>query len=82
MDRALCEKLIADEYVVRNQRELQPTPKAFSLLTLLLVVSSAGTALAQSAAEAILLARPEDIVATFVGGRPVYQAPSGGASPA
>ncbi|HYC44241.1 MAG TPA: DNA topoisomerase III [Burkholderiales bacterium] len=31
----IIEKLIADEYVVRNQRELQPTPKAFSLLTLL-----------------------------------------------
>jgi len=34
------------------------------------------------AAEAILLARPEDIVATFVAGRPVYQAQPGGASPA
>ena len=34
------------------------------------------------AAEAILLARPEDIVATFVSGRPVYQAQAGGASPA
>ncbi|HLB37251.1 MAG TPA: amidohydrolase family protein [Gemmatimonadales bacterium] len=34
------------------------------------------------AAEAILLARPEDIVATFVSGRHVYQAQSGGASPA
>ncbi len=34
------------------------------------------------AAEAILLARPEAIIATFVAGRPVYQAPSGGASPA
>jgi 5-methylthioadenosine/S-adenosylhomocysteine deaminase len=33
-------------------------------------------------AEAILLARPEDILATFVAGRPVYQAPSGGASQA
>jgi DNA topoisomerase-3 len=31
----IIEKLIAEEYVVRNQRELQPTPKAFSLLTLL-----------------------------------------------
>ena len=29
------EKLIADGYVVRNQRELQPTAKASSLLTLL-----------------------------------------------
>ena len=29
------EKLIAEEYVVRNGRELQATPKAFSLLTLL-----------------------------------------------
>lgn len=33
-------------------------------------------------AEAILLAHPEDILATFVAGRPVYQAHSGGASPA
>jgi DNA topoisomerase III len=31
----IIEKLIADDYVVRNARELQPTPKAFSLLTLL-----------------------------------------------
>jgi DNA topoisomerase-3 len=31
----IIEKLIAEEYVVRNGRELQPTPKAFSLLTLL-----------------------------------------------
>jgi DNA topoisomerase-3 len=31
----IIEKLIAEEYVVRNARELQPTPKAFSLLTLL-----------------------------------------------
>ena len=31
----IIEKLIAEEYVVRNQRELQPTPKAFSLVTLL-----------------------------------------------
>ena len=31
----IIEKLIAEEYVVRNQRELQPTPKAFSLFTLL-----------------------------------------------
>jgi DNA topoisomerase-3 len=31
----IIEKLIAEEYVVRNQRELQPTPKASSLLTLL-----------------------------------------------
>ncbi|HEX2826361.1 MAG TPA: DNA topoisomerase III [Burkholderiales bacterium] len=31
----IIEKLIAEEYVVRNQRELQPTAKAFSLLTLL-----------------------------------------------
>jgi DNA topoisomerase-3 len=31
----IIEKLIAEEYVVRNQRELQPTPKAFALLTLL-----------------------------------------------
>ena len=29
------EKLIAEEYVLRNGRELQATPKAFSLLTLL-----------------------------------------------
>lgn len=33
------------------------------------------------AAEAILLARPEDIVATFVAGRPVYQAQPGGIRP-
>jgi 5-methylthioadenosine/S-adenosylhomocysteine deaminase len=32
------------------------------------------------AAEAILLGRPEQIVATFVAGRPVYQAHSGGAA--
>ncbi|MCW5603457.1 MAG: DNA topoisomerase III [Burkholderiales bacterium] len=32
---AIIEKLIAEEYVLRNGRELQPTPKAFSLLTLL-----------------------------------------------
>ena len=31
----IIEKLIAEEYVVRNQRELVPTPKAFPLLTLL-----------------------------------------------
>ncbi|HUP94322.1 MAG TPA: DNA topoisomerase III [Burkholderiales bacterium] len=31
----VIEKLIAEEYVLRNGRELQPTPKAFSLLTLL-----------------------------------------------
>ena len=31
----IIEKLIAEEYVLRNQRELQPTPKAFSLFTLL-----------------------------------------------
>jgi len=31
----IIEKLIAEEYVVRNGRELQATPKAFSLLTLL-----------------------------------------------
>ena len=31
----VIEKLIAEEYVLRNQRELQPTPKAFSLFTLL-----------------------------------------------
>ncbi|HEY9446226.1 MAG TPA: DNA topoisomerase III [Burkholderiales bacterium] len=31
----IIEKLIAEEYLVRNGRELQPTPKAFSLLTLL-----------------------------------------------
>jgi len=31
----VIEKLIAEEYVIRNQRELQPTPKAFSLFTLL-----------------------------------------------
>jgi DNA topoisomerase-3 len=31
----IIEKLIAEEYVLRNQRELQPTPKAFALLTLL-----------------------------------------------
>ncbi len=31
----VIEKLIADEYLIRNARELQPTPKAFSLLTLL-----------------------------------------------
>jgi DNA topoisomerase III len=31
----IIEKLIAEEYVIRNGRELQPTPKAFSLLTLL-----------------------------------------------
>jgi DNA topoisomerase III len=31
----IIEKLIADDYIVRNGRELQPTPKAFSLLTLL-----------------------------------------------
>jgi DNA topoisomerase-3 len=31
----VIEKLIAEEYVVRNQRELQPTPKASSLFTLL-----------------------------------------------
>lgn len=31
----IIEKLIAEEYVVRNGRELQPTPKAFSLVTLL-----------------------------------------------
>jgi len=31
----IIEKLIAEEYLLRNQRELQPTPKAFSLLTLL-----------------------------------------------
>ncbi len=37
---------------------------------------------ADLAAEAILLARPDDILATFVAGRPVYQAPSGGASQA
>lgn len=32
------------------------------------------------AAEAVLLGRPEDILATFVAGRPVYQAHSGGAA--
>jgi 5-methylthioadenosine/S-adenosylhomocysteine deaminase len=32
------------------------------------------------AAEAILLAQPADILATFVAGRPVYQAHSGGAA--
>ncbi len=31
----IIEKLIAEEYVIRNQRELQATPKAFSLVTLL-----------------------------------------------
>ncbi len=31
----VIEKLIAEEYVLRNGRELQATPKAFSLLTLL-----------------------------------------------
>ncbi|HET7159099.1 MAG TPA: DNA topoisomerase III [Burkholderiales bacterium] len=31
----VIEKLIFEEYVIRNQRELQPTPKAFSLITLL-----------------------------------------------
>ena len=31
----IIEKLLAEEYVVRNGRELQATPKAFSLLTLL-----------------------------------------------
>ena len=31
----IIEKLIAEEYVLRNGRELQPTPKAFSLVTLL-----------------------------------------------
>jgi DNA topoisomerase-3 len=31
----IIEKLIADEYVARNGRELQPMPKAFSLITLL-----------------------------------------------
>jgi DNA topoisomerase-3 len=31
----IIEKLIAEEYVLRNGRELQATPKAFSLLTLL-----------------------------------------------
>jgi DNA topoisomerase III len=31
----IIEKLIAEEYLLRNGRELQPTPKAFSLLTLL-----------------------------------------------
>jgi DNA topoisomerase-3 len=31
----IIEKLIAEEYVIRNARELQPTPKAFSLMTLL-----------------------------------------------
>ena len=31
----VIEKLIFEEYVIRNQRELQPTPKAFSLVTLL-----------------------------------------------
>ena len=31
----IIEKLIAEEYVIRNARELQPTAKAFSLLTLL-----------------------------------------------
>ena len=31
----IIEKLIAEEYVLRNQRELQPTPKASSLFTLL-----------------------------------------------
>jgi DNA topoisomerase-3 len=31
----MIEKLILEEYVIRNQRELQPTPKAFSLFTLL-----------------------------------------------
>ncbi|MGZ8228287.1 MAG: DNA topoisomerase III [Burkholderiales bacterium] len=31
----IIEKLIAEEYVVRNGRELQATPKAFSLVTLL-----------------------------------------------
>src|SRR6185503_6937853 len=31
----IIEKLIAEEYVLRNQRELQATPKAFSLVTLL-----------------------------------------------
>lgn len=31
-------------------------------------------------AEAVLLARPEDILATFVAGRPVYQVHSGGAA--
>ncbi|MBI2071600.1 MAG: amidohydrolase family protein [Gemmatimonadetes bacterium] len=38
--------------------------------------------LPEMAAEAILLARPEDILATFVAGRPVYQTQPGGASPA
>ena len=32
---AIIEGLIAEEYVLRNGRELRPTPKAFSLLTLL-----------------------------------------------
>ena len=31
----VIEKLIAEEYVLRNQRELQPTPKATALFTLL-----------------------------------------------
>jgi DNA topoisomerase-3 len=31
----IIEKLIAEEYVLRNQRELQPTPKATALFTLL-----------------------------------------------
>jgi DNA topoisomerase III len=31
----IIEKLIAEEYVIRNARELQPTAKAFSLMTLL-----------------------------------------------
>jgi DNA topoisomerase-3 len=31
----IIEKLIYEEYVVREQRELKPTPKAFSLMTLL-----------------------------------------------
>jgi len=31
----IIEKLIAEEYIIRNVRELQPTPKAFSLVTLL-----------------------------------------------
>ena len=31
----IIEKLIAEEYVLRNGRELQATPKAFSLITLL-----------------------------------------------
>ena len=31
----IIEKLIAEEYVIRNARELQATPKAFSLVTLL-----------------------------------------------